>query len=285
MKKIYRIVLIFCCGFCALGVQCYAQNVTNITAKQVGNNIHVSYDLDKAADISLHLSTDSGRTFKELNEVSGDVGRMIAPGHKTIVWDVLKEVEIFSEDNVVFKVVVDASAEKQWQAIQRKEKRMAIPMRTFFTANVAYSPMPQWSYGFKVGQVKIVGWYLSALSTFDFNGMYRPFEEGQMYSLTGFDHSIRLSCQVGLVIRTCNPLSLMFGVGYGYRAISYNTTNNECYSLPKLTVQGVDAAFGLLFDIKKVAFSAEVVSTNFKTIEARVGIGFILPHNNSKCEE
>ena len=269
MKNSYRIVLFLGCVLSAFFMRTYAQNVTNITAIQVGNNIHVSYDLDKASDISLHLSTDSGRTFQKLHEVSGDVGKTVGAGHKTIVWRVLDEMEIFYEDNVVFKVKVDANAERQWRAIQRRERIQAIPRSTFFTANVAFSPMPQWSYGFKVGQVKIVGWYLSLMSNFDFKGMYHPFEEGHIYSLTGVCHSIRLSCQAGLVVRTCKPMSLLFGVGYGYRTVAYHTTNNE-------------ASLGVLFDVRKVSFSVEAVTTNFKTIEVRVGLGFSLPHHHSK---
>ena len=81
-----------------------AQNVTNIVAEQVDNNIHVSYDLDKQADITLFLSTDGGKSFTELHRVSGDVGHDIAAGHRTIVWDVLSERDRLVGEEFVFKV-------------------------------------------------------------------------------------------------------------------------------------------------------------------------------------
>ena len=90
------------CGMC--GVM-RAQTVSNVTATQVGKTIHVSYDLDKAAVITLHLSTDSGKSYQQLNQVSGDVGKIVGPGHKTIVWDVLAERERLVGDDIVFKVM------------------------------------------------------------------------------------------------------------------------------------------------------------------------------------
>ena len=92
------VVCLFAC--CMLA----AQNVTNIVAEQVEKNIHVSYDLDKQADITLLLSTDGGKTFTELHRVSGDVGKNISAGHRTIVWDVLSERDRLVGDDFVFKV-------------------------------------------------------------------------------------------------------------------------------------------------------------------------------------
>jgi formylglycine-generating enzyme required for sulfatase activity len=81
-----------------------AQTVSHVTAEQVGKTIRVSYDLDKAADITLFLSTDGGSTYTQLYRVSGDVGKNVSAGHKTIVWDVLAEREKLAGDNIVFKV-------------------------------------------------------------------------------------------------------------------------------------------------------------------------------------
>lgn len=81
-----------------------AQTVSNVTVEQVDKTIHVSYDLDKQAEISLHLSIDGGKTYTELHKLSGDVGKNVAEGHKTIVWDVLAERESLVGDNIVFKV-------------------------------------------------------------------------------------------------------------------------------------------------------------------------------------
>ena len=81
-----------------------AQTVTNVTAEQVGKTIHVSYDLNKQADITLFVSTDGGSTYTKLYRVSGDVGKNVSAGHKTIAWDVLAERERLVGENIVFKV-------------------------------------------------------------------------------------------------------------------------------------------------------------------------------------
>jgi hypothetical protein len=187
-----------------------------------------------------------------------------------------------SSDDIVFMVRVKANAEAQWRKKQRMETFKAMPNSIFLTLNVAYSPLPQWSYGFKVGQVKVAGWFVSAMSNFNFKGMYHPFVEEHAYGLTD-RKTIRLSVQAGLAVRPWKPMTLLFGVGYGYRALTYKTIDKVWLSYPKRTYQGVDASFGLLFDIKGFAISAEAVTTNFKTIEARMGIGFCLP--NKKHEK
>lgn len=81
-----------------------AQTVSNVTVEQVDKTIHVSYDLDKQAEISLHLSIDGGKTYTELHQLSGDVGKNVTEGHKIIVWDVLAERESLVGDNVLFLV-------------------------------------------------------------------------------------------------------------------------------------------------------------------------------------
>ena len=109
MKNIYRIGLILFCAVCAFSVRVFAQTVTNVTATQVNKTIHVSYDLDQQAEISLFLSTDGGQTYSELHEVSGDVGEQISPGHRTIVWDVLAEKDKLVGENIVFKVKAEGA--------------------------------------------------------------------------------------------------------------------------------------------------------------------------------
>ncbi len=181
-----------------------------------------------------------------------------------------------------------AIAQNATNATNEQEKKIhadsAIekPLCMFFTLNAAYSTLPQWSYGFKVGQVKFVGWFVSFMTNFHFNGMYHPFVDGDIYQLTGNNKTIRLSGQVGFVLRPCKPMSILLGVGYGYRTFACQTVDNEWYCYPKRTYHGVDASLGLLFDIKKFALSAEVVTTNFKTVEARIGLGFCLPNHKTK---
>ena len=83
----------------------FSQNVTNVQVEQIGKTVHVTYTLDKTADITLHLSTDGGVTYSEpLKQVSGDVGKNIPVGTHTIVWDVLAERERLNSDDIIFMV-------------------------------------------------------------------------------------------------------------------------------------------------------------------------------------
>lgn len=292
MRKIFAIVVLFgCLALCP--ELALAQTVSNVTATQVGKTIHVTYDLDKAADITLFLSTDGGSTYTQLYRVSGDVGKTVGPGHKTIVWDVHSELGELQGDNIVFKVKVVGNAEIRWRKQLRAETKNVLPYSTFFTLNGSYSPLPQWSFGFKVGGMKQVGWYVSLMSNFNFAGWGYPFYSGEEYYLTGDSRTIRFSAQAGFVYRPVKLLSLLLGVGYGYRALTYETNvydGNGSYrysqwrTLPERTYNGVDVSLGLLLDIKGFALSAEAVTTNFQTIEAKIGVGFCLPHKIQKSQ-
>ena len=272
-----------------------AQNITNVTAEQVGTTIHIFYDLDRAADISVRMSTNGGETYRVLRQVSGDVGETVGPGKKQE-----EEMAIKKEEEKKAKEkekALEKEERSKAQAIRKEKRRLRMqnmPYSTFFTLNGAYSPLPQWSYGFKVGGVKNAGWFVSVMSNFNFAGWGNPFidMDNRYYYLTGESKTIRFSAQAGLVVRTCKPLSLLFGVGYGYRTLTFKTDyswtngsyqhNSGWFSYPERTYKGVDASFGLLFDIKGFVFSAEAVTTNFRTIEARVGVGYCFPHNQSK---
>ena len=98
MKRILFLSLLFTC------LTLSAQTVTGVDANQVGKTIEITYHLDRTADISVDYSTDGGRTYKPLRHVSGDVGMSVTPGHKTITWDVLSEVDKFVGDNICFRV-------------------------------------------------------------------------------------------------------------------------------------------------------------------------------------
>lgn len=81
-----------------------AQTVTNVIAEQVGKNIVISYQLDKQADISIQYSTDGGNTYRSMSHTTGDIGRGIQAGERTIIWDVLSDFDKLVCNNLVFKV-------------------------------------------------------------------------------------------------------------------------------------------------------------------------------------
>lgn len=151
--------------------------------------------------------------------------------------------------------------------------KTARTLAPFFTLNGSYSPTPFWSCGFKVGQVKLLGWYFSCMTNFSYKGMFHPFVNGKQYDLTGKSKTSRLSLLGGLVVRPAQPVAIHVGVGFGYFAQTFETKSDGWHALPKNTYMGVDMALGLSFHIKKFMMSIEAVTTNFKTIELKAGVG------------
>jgi hypothetical protein len=93
-------------ALCVATVCALAQKVTKADFEQVGKQVRIMYQLDKTTDIQVLLSTDGGKTFgSPLRAVTGDAGKNVTAGNKTIVWSPLEEMEKLVSDNVVFKIV------------------------------------------------------------------------------------------------------------------------------------------------------------------------------------
>ena len=96
-----------------------AQNITIVESMQQGKQIIITYTLDKTADISVYCSIDGGKTFGiALKQVSGDVGKNVAAGNNTIVWDVLAEVDKLQGDNICFKVKASSFGDMEMVFVQ-----------------------------------------------------------------------------------------------------------------------------------------------------------------------
>lgn len=144
----------------------------------------------------------------------------------------------------------------------------------FMEACLSASPHPFWSAGLTVGGIRKMGGYVSLTSNFQFKGMANPMEEGDTYDLTGKSKSIRFSAIAGLMVKVADLFALHAGAGIGYFAKTFGTKDDDWYKLPSSTLLGADVALGGDFFIKKAALSFEFVTTNFKTIEFKIGVGF-----------
>lgn len=71
----------------------------------------------------------------------------------------------------------------------------------FVTLNAAYSVAPQLSYGLTYGRVKKMGWFVSAMSNFNFVGFNTIDDNYEEVILTGNTASTRLSVMGGFITR------------------------------------------------------------------------------------
>lgn len=168
---------------------------------------------------------------------------------------------------------------------QRQNRLDALLSSVFFTINAAYTPMPQWSYGFKVGTVKFLGWYFCAMTNFNYKGAFTTFSPNNHYVLTGNSRTTYLGGQLGLVVRPVKNLSIHIGAGFGYRTLNFES-DQGWRNFPKRTYYGPTASAGIMLYIKNVVLSAEATGMAYNlnklnetryTIGAQVGVGYSFP--------
>lgn len=155
--------------------------------------------------------------------------------------------------------------------------------RTFATVNVAGSLAPQFSFGVSVGQVNRFGWFVSLMRNFNFAGFQSAndcdrdgyLEGGYLMQYTGEVSKTRLSLMAGGLVRVTNPLYVRLGVGYGVRNLYWKGIDGAWYRNKDFSCSGVDVSAGLQVHLHGWAFSAEAVTTQFKTAEAKIGIGYV----------
>lgn len=143
----------------------------------------------------------------------------------------------------------------------------------FITVNGAYSNSPQTSFGITFGQTRKLGWFVSAMSNFNFTGLNvidKPFNE---IAVTGETTSTRLSLTGGLTVRFGGPVYARFGAGYGMRILACKTLSGEYVEYPDNTYKGVDLSAGLMFNMRNIAVSVDAATTNLKTVEVKIGMG------------
>ncbi len=247
-----------------------AQQIVNVSQKN--NDIVVEYDLTNAADfVRLYVSLDGGETYRgPLKEVSGDLANVPAGYNHSITWHVLREFETdaFENDQVRFKI-----------SVKMKEKWYK---ETFITFNGAYSFLPQASFGFSVGQVKHFGWFVSVMSNGNFSGFDYANDcdnngfiaGGYLPVYTGEKSRMRLSVMAGGMMRLSGPLCARVGVGYGNRTMRWQVVDGTWNRNTGSSFQGVDLSAGLQLNLKGFVVSLEAVTTQFQTIEGKLGLGF-----------
>jgi len=91
------------------GISSAREEVENVRMEQVGDDVHIYYDLRGDADkykVTVRGSSDGGRNYRlPMKTVSGDVGKAVRPGsNKKIIWKALKDAGELEGDEFVFEV-------------------------------------------------------------------------------------------------------------------------------------------------------------------------------------
>ena len=151
----------------------------------------------------------------------------------------------------------------------------------FATLNAAYDMMNAPSFGFCVGQVKKIGWFVTAMSNFRFDAMNydeaddaNGLVDGAFPNYSGETCFSRISAMVGMVAKLGGPVCMRFGAGYGLSQRSQRTVDGALVKISYNSYEGVDATLGLQLNLKGFTLTADAVTTNFGTLEGKIGLGY-----------
>lgn len=269
MKKTRWIMALLCC---LTTIAARAQSVAEVVkAYTRGKSIVVEYDLGTDADfVRLFVSLDGGVTYRgPLQQVSGDVTNVKAGFGHSLEWDVLKELEANAFDNDKVRFKLKLKMRERW------------PKETFVTLNAAYSLAPQASFGIGFGQVKRFGWFVSLMTNGSLAGFRTDGEcnaqgflpDGHLMAYTGETTKTRLSVMAGGLMRVAGPLMVRVGAGYGNRTLCWQTTDRQWLRNTGFSWQGLELSAGIQLHWHGLALSAEAVTTQFKSVEGKIGVG------------
>lgn len=164
---------------------------------------------------------------------------------------------------------------------QKVESNAEGSNKFFGTLNFAYSAAPQISFGFSIGQVKRFGWFVSVMTNGSFKGFSAAgncdadgyLDDGSLPLYTGETAKDRLSVIAGGMMSLTDMLYVRVGVGYGVRNLCWQTEDGQYYRNMAYSVSGVDVSAGLQAHFGMFVVSVEAVTTNFKTLEGKLGFG------------
>ena len=282
-KKIFLFLALF------IGLLTFVngQYVSNVRYHITDSAVIITYDLDISADVSIYVSTDNGKTYsKELYFVEGDVGTNVSPGDfRRIIWPISSND---LSDGLLFKVDAKPVKSKSYHSTKIKNSKIRFRPENSIVLGFNFDFNPQNRFKFDgfgggLGYMKRFGFYVNFLSNYKRNKSDIPISDINIpdYSY-GVEH-IRRSIDIGFLVRTCKPLTIKLGCGYGkYKEFEYCTVPSSYIFIqdydwlynPNNSIQGIEFNLGLLFHIKWFNLSVETTTIKFKHYDVRFGFGF-----------
>lgn len=268
-----------------------AQNATNVRVRQEGEEIIITYDLNKKSDVHVYISTKEHNQYRELIAVRGAVGKNISAGENLkIIWHPLNEQSEFVVQNVRFKV----EAENAYDRYVRPGKQGGKNTETFLVGEVGISPTSQIGGGGMIGQTYSgFGWYIKARSNFQFpniqtnidcdargiiNGTL-PFYSGNKISNewiidAGFVWDISETYN-SVINNRFNTFGIYIGTGYGKRELYWELSDGQWARYTPTSHKGLSLDFGLLGSIYGLTLATGINTIGFQYVEFELGIGWM----------
>lgn len=235
----------------------FAQNVTNVSVRQEGKNIVITYYLDKEANITLQYKATGSYGYPQ--HIYGDVGANVQPGLKTITWKVLLDHDKFIFNNVQFIV----SATKSSNEKERDQRQLARHQK--YSDRYPFAGMDL-SFGYSgtvamslTGYIPISKHVTSLVLDF-YYGFDPLYEDKADYS------GLFLACNIGVNFMVHERVGVFAAPGFGLRDYRYSNgqwkINKPCFSFHT----GVGVSFNWFLLTAHVAYPLYVGA----------GIGFTL---------
>lgn len=228
-----------------------------------------------------------GQTPKLINDIV--VGqhelRLTKEGYKEYIGPIIVKKNERTQVEPKLESLPKPKPKKEEKLNPEKEElaKPTTPSVWFATANAAYSLAPQASFGFTVGQVKRFGWFFSAMSNFGFSAIQYDYiadadgyVDGEIPAYSGESCTTRTSVIGGVLMKVSEPLYIHAGVGYGMRVKSWYTKDGQLVKMPDDSWSGVELTLGAQLHLKGFVLSLDAVTTSFKDVEAKVGVGYSL---------
>lgn len=236
----------------------HAQTVTNVDARQDGQNIVITFNMDKPADVSISYST-SGRHgpyfWVDSNYLSK---RRISSTEYRYTWDVLGQCGDFSFNNVVFRV----------EAKEIKASSYFLSLGGFYSLNNDFGAT--FRFGNKV--------YVRFKTNFQLKEYFTVVNPSTIYFEDGSDAVNRWSALFGINWFLQNRISFYTGAGYGRRIFTTRATLGSIhrrYKIKENSATGLELECGLnLFVTEHFGFTMGYSVLAFKYSEFMGGVIF-----------
>ncbi len=146
---------------------------------------------------------------------------------------------------------------------------------TLFSFNMCYTlPYANPSFGLTVGRLRRCGWSLALNTNFRFKGLDSktpPANSSPIDSCT-----THFSATLGLVVRTCDFLSLRVGAGIGYYARNFKMSDMHWYAQSTSRIASLQTDVGIIFHLNPLTITFDYSTAMLKYHTFRAGIGFCI---------